>query len=57
MDVKFNQGKSIVDLPITNPIHAPCPDMAGMVDVDPNKCKRGLFLIDKLREKHGLKKR
>jgi len=57
MDINFNEGKSIAELPISNPIHAPCPDMAGMVDFDPEKCKRGLFLLGKLREKHGLKRK
>lgn len=56
MDVDYNPGKSIAELPITDPIHAPCPDMAGMVKTDPEKCKRGLYLLDKLREKHGLKR-
>lgn len=55
-DVIFNPGKSIADLPITDPIHAPCPDMAGMVNPSPAVRKRSLFLLDKLREKHGLKK-
>lgn len=56
MDIDYNQGKSITELPITNPIHKPCPDMAGMVDPDPKKRERGLYLLDKLREKHGLKR-
>ncbi len=56
MDVNFNQGKSIADLPISDPIHAPCPDMAGMVEPDPKKRERGIYLLDKLREKHGLKR-
>lgn len=57
MDVDYTPAISIVDLPISDPIHAPCPDMAGMVNPDPEKRKRALFLLDKLREKHGLKKR
>ncbi|MDB1122828.1 hypothetical protein [Vibrio algarum] len=56
MDIDYNIGKSIADLPITDPIHKPCESMAGMVDFDPKKCKRGLYLLDKLREKHGLKR-
>lgn len=56
MDVDYTPAISIVDLPISDPIHAPCPDMAGMVNPDPEKRKRALFLLDKLREKHGLKR-
>ena len=56
MDVDFNPGKSIAELPVSDPIHAPCPDMVGMVNPDPMKRKRSLFLLDKLREKHGLKR-
>jgi hypothetical protein len=41
---------------VTNPIHKPCPDMAGMANPDPKKLKRSLFLLEKLREKHGIKK-
>lgn len=57
MDVTFKEGKSIADLPITDPIHKPCPNMAGLEDYDPKKTERALFLIAKLREKHGIKKR
>lgn len=42
---------------VSDPIHLPCPDMAGMVDPDPEKLKRSRFLLQKLREKHGLNKR
>jgi hypothetical protein len=51
------QGKSIADLPITDPIHAPCPDMVGAANTDPKKKQRSIFLLEKLREKHGIKKR
>jgi len=57
MDVEFNTGESIADLPITDPIHAPCPDMAALRNFDPRKTNRACFLISKLREKHGIKKR
>lgn len=56
MDITYTPAKSIVDLPISDPIHAPCPDMAGMVNPDPKKRQRALFLLQKLREKHGLGK-
>ncbi|EGR4675184.1 hypothetical protein C4G56_RS22435 [Vibrio parahaemolyticus] len=42
---------------VSDPIHLPCPDMAGMVNPDPEKLKRSRFLLQKLREKHGLDKR
>ncbi|MFV0447636.1 MAG: hypothetical protein ACK5MF_04080 [Vibrio sp.] len=57
MDVIFKEGKSITDLPITDPIHKPCLTMAGLEDFDPKKTERAHFLISKLREKHGIKKR
>lgn len=41
---------------VSDPIHLPCPDMAGMVNPDPEKLKRSRFLLQKLREKHGIKK-
>ncbi|ARC91247.1 hypothetical protein B6A42_02510 [Vibrio coralliilyticus] len=41
---------------VSDPIHLPCPDMAGMVDPNPEKLKRSRFLLQKLREKHGLNK-
>ena len=55
-DVIFNPGKSIAELPISDPSHAPCPDMAGCVDMTAQKRQRSLFLLGKLREKHGLNK-
>ena len=42
---------------VSDPIHLPCPDMAGMVDPSSEKLKRSRFLLRKLREKHGIKKR
>lgn len=57
MDVSYKPGKSIVDLPVSDPIHAPCPDMAGMQNPDPKCRERACFLISKLREKHGIQKR
>ena len=56
-DVTFIPAKSTADLPITSPIHKPCPDMAGMENPDPKKRERARFLVSKLREKHGIKKR
>jgi hypothetical protein len=56
-DVNYNIGKSIAELPISHPSHAPCPDMAGMANPDPKKLARSIFLLGKLREKHGLTKR
>ncbi|WCE30115.1 hypothetical protein [Vibrio sp. SCSIO 43137] len=56
MDIDFNPGKSIEELPITSPCHAPCPDMEGMKNFDVSQNQRRLFLLDKLREKHGLKR-
>ncbi|WP_414931834.1 hypothetical protein [Vibrio europaeus] len=42
---------------VSDSIHLPCPDMAGMADPDPKKLERSRFLLQKLREKHGIKKR
>ncbi|USD60774.1 hypothetical protein J4N45_01825 [Vibrio sp. SCSIO 43140] len=39
---------------VTNPIHMPCPDMAGMANPDPEKRQRSIYLLQKLREKHGI---
>ncbi|WP_172560950.1 hypothetical protein [Vibrio parahaemolyticus] len=36
-DVTYIVGKSIADLPISDPIHKPCPDMAGLENYDPVK--------------------
>ncbi|MGF1748221.1 hypothetical protein L4D74_05795 [Vibrio cionasavignyae] len=43
--------------PIYDPIHLPCPDMAGCANPDPDKTQRSRFLVQKLREKHGIRKR
>lgn len=56
-DVNYKEAVSIADLPITDPIHKPCPDMAGLENYDPEKTERACFLISKLREKHGIRKR
>ncbi|CAK2740227.1 hypothetical protein [Vibrio crassostreae] len=56
-DVTYKEAVSIAELPITDPIHKPCPDMEGLKDFDPEKTERARFLISKLREKHGIKKR
>ncbi|OED62454.1 hypothetical protein A165_12770 [Vibrio tasmaniensis ZS-17] len=42
---------------VSDPIHLPCPDMAGMTNPDSKKLQRSQVLIQKLREKHGIKKR
>ncbi|CAK2037570.1 hypothetical protein [Vibrio crassostreae] len=56
-DVDYTESVSSVDLPIYDPIHKPCPDMEGLKDFNPEKTERARFLISKLREKHGIKKR
>ncbi len=56
-DIDFCPSVSIEHLPITSPVHLPCPDMAGMENPDPSKRQRSLFLLGKLREKHGIHKR
>ncbi|WP_234494841.1 hypothetical protein [Vibrio maritimus] len=56
-DVTYKEAVSSVDLPITNPIHKPCPDREALENFDPKKTDRACFLISKLREKHGIKKR
>lgn len=55
-DVDYNKGKSIVDLPISHICHAPCPDMVGTANATAETKKRAIFLLGKLREKHGIKK-
>lgn len=40
---------------ILDPIHLPCPDMAGCVNLDPQKTQNSLRIVQKLREKYGLK--
>ena len=56
-DINYCPSASIENLPATSPAHLPCPDMAGTANPDPLKRKRSLFLIGKLREKHGIQKR
>ncbi|CAH6869128.1 conserved hypothetical protein [Vibrio crassostreae] len=41
---------------VSDPIHLPCPDMAGMENPDPKKLQRSQVFLQKLREKHGIKK-
>lgn len=57
MDVDYKEAISIADLPITNPIHKPCPTMAGLENYEPTKTQKACFLISELREKLGIKKR
>ncbi|ELV8625601.1 hypothetical protein QNF03_002256 [Vibrio cidicii] len=39
---------------ILDPIHLPCPDMAGCINPDPQKTQNSLSMVQKLREKYGL---
>lgn len=55
--IDYCPAKSIADLPITSILHMPCPDMTGMENPDPQKLERSRFLLEELREKHGIKKR
>lgn len=55
-DIDYCPSTSIKNLPVTSPAHLPCPDMAGMENPDPQKRQRSLFLLGKLREKHGIPK-
>ncbi|EPO0042238.1 hypothetical protein ACUFBV_003999 [Vibrio harveyi] len=36
---------------VTNPIHLPCPDMAGCINPDPNKTANSLLKVAELRQK------
>lgn len=36
---------------VTNPIHLPCPDMAGCVNPNPEKTKKSLAMVATLRAK------
>ncbi|WP_338116638.1 hypothetical protein [Vibrio brasiliensis] len=62
-DIEYNPSQSIYAdngqyaMTATSPCHKPCADMAGMVNPDPSKTERARFLLAKLREKHGIKKR
>ncbi len=56
-DVTYKEAVSSIELPITDPIHKPCPDMAALENFDVKKTERARFLISKLREKHGIRKR
>jgi len=61
MDVNYTPAKSIYDganyIKPSSPIHKPCPSMEGMTNPDPKKLERSCFLLQKLRDKHGIKKR
>ncbi len=57
MDIDYKEALSIAELPVTDPIHKPCPSMAGLESYEPAKTKRACFLISELRKKHGIKKR
>lgn len=54
MDVDYNQGKSIAELPITSPCHAPCPDMAGMQAPSNTQREQALSHLNAIREELGL---
>lgn len=41
---------------VSSPCHKPCKDMEGMREPDPAKRQRAIFLLGKLREKHGIGK-
>lgn len=56
MDVEFNTGESIANLPITDPIHAPCSDMEGMHNPVPERRAHSLFHLDIMRESLGIAK-
>ncbi|MGF1734339.1 hypothetical protein [Photobacterium satsumensis] len=43
------------NLTTNNPIHRPCPDMAGCSDPKPELTKRSLATVRQLREKFGFK--
>ncbi|MGR5144738.1 hypothetical protein ACQKPX_24110 [Photobacterium sp. DNB23_23_1] len=43
------------NLTTRNPIHRPCPDMAGCIDPKPELTKRSLETVRQLREKFGFK--
>ncbi len=42
---------SVMDLPITDPIHKPCPDMAGCENPDPALTQRSIEAVQRLRAK------
>lgn len=47
MDVDYNCGKSIADLPISDPIHAPCSDMEGCTNFDPQLTEKSLIRVQR----------
>ncbi|MGR5143863.1 hypothetical protein ACQKPX_19600 [Photobacterium sp. DNB23_23_1] len=44
-----------VKQPILNPIHQPCPDMAGCINPKPELTQKSLETVRQLREKFGFK--
>ncbi|MGF1774316.1 hypothetical protein L4C42_18655 [Vibrio wakamikoensis] len=54
MDVDYTPAISIVDAPISDPIHAPCKDMAGCANFDPDKSEKSARMVQKLRSELGL---
>lgn len=62
-DIEYRQGISIYTdsgkyaITATSLCHKPCQDMAGTVNPDPSKTERARYLLSKLREKHGIRKR
>ncbi len=53
-DIDYNPGKSIVDLPASDPSHLPCPDLISGEALTREQRERNLYLLGKLREKYGL---
>ncbi|WP_083400128.1 hypothetical protein [Vibrio barjaei] len=53
MDIDYTPAISIVDAPISDPIHAPCEDMAGCANFDPEKCENSARKVEELRSKFG----
>jgi len=56
-DIDYCSGKSIVDLPITSPLHLPCESMAGTENLDPEKTEKSLQSVEELRAKFGFRKK
>ena len=44
-----------VKQPILNPIHQPCPDMAGCINPKPELTQKSLDTVRQLRKKFGFK--
>ncbi|RCR58445.1 hypothetical protein DTW68_24915 [Vibrio harveyi] len=56
-DIDYEASVSVAYLPITDPIHLPCPDMEGLINFDPIKAHRSCCLIAEIRKRHGLQQR